>query len=168
MSSLIANQVKPNKCLVSVKLFIVRTILCATVQTYSTYTTITTPSLFISAYNVFVSYICLLFFSHNCSLLCSQPSFVSANLYSSDLYSEEVQTVTSHKADWITTDHCPLCLALLYTHVFNLQTVVKVEDSLSRLLQKSCMCILILDCLTCLLLLVYLEGVRCICELCTD
>ena len=37
MSSLIASAVKTNMCLVSVKLIIVRTLLCATVQTYSVY-----------------------------------------------------------------------------------------------------------------------------------
>ena len=42
-------------CLVSIKLFIVRTILCATVQTCTTITA------------------CSLFFSHNYSLFCSHP-----------------------------------------------------------------------------------------------
>ena len=42
MSSLIAIKVKTNMCLVSLKLFIVLTILFANVQTCTTYTTITT------------------------------------------------------------------------------------------------------------------------------
>ena len=42
MSSLIKNKVKTNRFLTSVKLFIVPTILCATVQTYTNYTTIIT------------------------------------------------------------------------------------------------------------------------------
>ena len=75
MSSLIANKVKRNGYLVSIKLFIVFTILCATVQTYTTYTTIittiTTRSLFLSAYNLFASNTCSLFFSHNYSIFCS-------------------------------------------------------------------------------------------------
>ena len=78
---------------------------------------------------------------------------------------------TSHKGDWIPTDCCPLCLALLYTHI-RLQNVLKVEDSWSRLLENSiakklCMCILILVCHACMLLLVYLEGLRCISVLST-
>ena len=39
MCPLIANKVKTNMSLVSIKLFIVRSILCAIVQTYTTYTT---------------------------------------------------------------------------------------------------------------------------------
>ena len=38
-------------CLVSIKLFIFRTILCVTAQTCTTYTTLTTRSLLLSAYN---------------------------------------------------------------------------------------------------------------------
>ena len=55
-SSLIANKVIRNMCLISVKLFIVRTILCATVQTCTKYITITA---------------CSIFFSQNYSLFCS-------------------------------------------------------------------------------------------------
>ena len=51
---------------------------------------------------------------------------------------------TSHKADWILTDYCPLCLAVLYMHNFSLQKVLKVEGSRSRLLENSiataCIC----------------------------
>ena len=42
-------------CLISIKLFIVCTILCATVQTCTTYTTVTIRSFFLSAYNFFAS-----------------------------------------------------------------------------------------------------------------
>ena len=42
MSSLIANKVTTNMCLALVKLYIVRIIVCATVQTYITYTIIIT------------------------------------------------------------------------------------------------------------------------------
>ena len=63
--SLIATKVETNMCLVSLKLFIVRTILCATIQTYTTYTTIITTitirSLFLSAYNLFASHTCSLY-----------------------------------------------------------------------------------------------------------
>ena len=102
------------------KLFIVSTILCATVQTNNTYTTIittiTTRSLFLSAYNLFASNTCSLFFSHN-YLLFSHNLFVSTNTYSLDLYSEELEPRTttvlftrnasSYKIDWITTDWLP-------------------------------------------------------------
>ena len=93
MSSLIANKVKINMCLVSIKLFIVHTVLCATIRTCTTYTviitTITTCSLFLSAYNLFAS-------NNTCSL---------------DLFSGDHQTTTvlftrnasSHKTEWIPT-----------------------------------------------------------------
>ena len=52
--TLIANKVKINVCLFSIKLLIVRTILCATVQTYTTITTaIIACPLFFSVYNLF-------------------------------------------------------------------------------------------------------------------
>ena len=81
-------------CLVSIKLFIVLTILCATVKTCITYTviittitTINTCSFFLSAYNLFAS-------NNTCSL---------------DLFSGDHQTMTvlftrnasSHKKDWM-------------------------------------------------------------------
>ena len=57
MSLLVAIKVKTNTCLVSLKIFIVHTILCATVQTYTTYSTITTAktkrSLSLFAYTLF-------------------------------------------------------------------------------------------------------------------
>ena len=56
LSSLIANKVIRNMCLISVKLCIVCTILCATVQTCTKYITITA---------------CSIFFSHNYSRFCS-------------------------------------------------------------------------------------------------
>ena len=60
-------------CLVSVKLFIIRTILCATIQTSTTYTTIITTetirTLFLSAYNILTSQTCTLL-SHDYSPLC--------------------------------------------------------------------------------------------------
>ena len=86
MSSLIAHKVKTNMFLVSVKFFIVRTILCATVQTFTTITTtIISCSLFFSANNLFIS-------NNTCSL---------------DLYCGDLQTTTmlfthntsSHKTD---------------------------------------------------------------------
>ena len=51
-------QSKKNMCLDSIKLFIVCVILCATVETCITYTTVITRSLFLS---------------YNQSLFCSQP-----------------------------------------------------------------------------------------------
>ena len=44
---------------------------------------------------------------------------------------------TSHKADWILTDRCLLCLAFLYAHIFNLMRVLEVEGSWFRLLENS-------------------------------
>ena len=77
MSSLIANQVKTNICFVSVKLFIVCTIFCATVQTYITHTTITIRSLFLFAYNLlFVILLTRLF-----TILCSQQPSSNMQLH---------------------------------------------------------------------------------------
>ena len=61
--------------LVTMKLFIVRTILCATVHTYTTITiTIIACLLSFSAYKLFISNnTCSLFFSHNYSPFCSHP-----------------------------------------------------------------------------------------------
>ena len=58
--------------------------------------------------------------------------YVSASLYSLDLYSEELQIVTWRNSAWISTDCCPLYLVFLYVHTFSLQNDLKVEDSWSR------------------------------------
>ena len=68
MSTLIANKVKTNMCFsFNWTLLIVPTILCATVQIYTTYTTIiitiTIHSLSLYVYNLFSSHTCSLFFS---------------------------------------------------------------------------------------------------------
>ena len=78
MSSLIANKVKPNTCLVSVELFIVCAILCATVQTFTMYTNTITTTIIAS----------LLFFS-------AYNFFASNNTFSLDLYSGDVQTTNT-------------------------------------------------------------------------
>ena len=91
MRPLIANKVNTNMCSVLIKLYIVHTILCATVQTCTMYTTMTTTiiacSLFFSAYNLFVSIkICWL------------------DLYSGDLQPRPlffICNAASHKVDWI-------------------------------------------------------------------
>ena len=139
MSSLFANKLKTNICFVSVILLVVLTILCATVQTCATIITrITIRSLFLSAYNLFASHCCSLFFSHDYSLFCSQPL---CKQYAMAIFKH----ATSHKADWIiTTDPRLFCLALLYTQPFTLQNVLKVESSGSRFLENSivtaCIC----------------------------
>ena len=98
MSSLIANKVKTNMYLVSLKLFIVRTILCSTVQTYTTYTIIMQQYLLIRC-----SYLLTTFFQATLvlySLLTTirysaHNVFASSNTYSLELYSEEIQTTTA-------------------------------------------------------------------------
>ena len=44
---------------------------------------------------------------------------------------------TSHKADWITTTRCLLCLALFYEQLISLMKVLEVERSGLRLLENS-------------------------------
>ena len=112
-------------CLVSIKLFIVCTILCATLQTGTSYTTITTHSLFLS---------------HNYSLFCSQP-FCRQHLFVI-LYSEELQTMQLHTrlTEILLTAVCIVCLDFLYTHAFSLQNVRKQKVrvlAFSRTLQRS-------------------------------
>ena len=71
-----------------------------------------------------------------------------------------------HKADWITTDslltlYCP-CIC---THIQPAECSQCRMFSSSWQMYSDCLyiCIRILVCASCLLLLVYLEGVRCIC-----
>ena len=81
---------------------------------------------------------------------------------------------TSHKADWIHTTRCLLCIAFLYAQVISLTNVFEVEESHSCLLENyiattllfvyillfmrshTCLC----PFLSCLLLLVYWKQVR--------
>ena len=122
MISLITNTVKTNMRLVLVKLFIVRTIICVTVQTYTTYktiiTTMTTRSLFLSGYDLFASN------AFHTTIRYSVPNlFVSTYLL--DLYSEELQTVlfisnaSSYKDDWILTINVACLVKLIYIHTFS-------------------------------------------------
>ena len=77
MSSLIATKVKTNMCLDSLKLFIVHNILCSTVQTYATYTT-----LVLSAYNLLVSNTLISFCFQATIRYPANNPFIGANLYS--------------------------------------------------------------------------------------
>ena len=64
--------------------------------------------------------------------------------HSNALILKDKESATSLKADWITTDSCPLWHAFLYMHVFSLQNVLKVKGSRSHLLENSiatsCLC----------------------------
>ena len=88
MNSLIANKLTTNMCLVLVKHFIVRTILCATVQICTTYTIIITTTTIRS-----------LFSSQNYLPFCSQTfrKFCIAMNFKPQLF-------CSHKTDWILND----------------------------------------------------------------
>ena len=92
ISSLIANKVKTNMFLISITLFIVRTILCATVETYSTCT-------YNNNYNAnysLVILICLQPFCKQIFLCAAHNLFVGTNIFSLDLYSGDLQTTTVH------------------------------------------------------------------------
>ena len=80
-------------CLVSIKLFLVRTILCATVQTYTAYTTITTRSLFCLP-TTFLQATLVRYSSHTTIPYSVHTLCVSTNTYSLDVYSEELLTTT--------------------------------------------------------------------------
>ena len=145
VSSLIANKAKTNMCLVWIKVFIVRTILCVTVQICTTHTTI----IYLFYIIIYLLY-CLLFLSHN---------------YSLDLHDEELQTTTvfctrnftQGSLNSLLTLAC-LCLAYFYLLLFSLMKVSEVKRSgfrfLRNTLQLHCCCVRIL--VYPLLLLVYL------------
>ena len=102
---------KPSKNkFLSIKIFIVRTILCATYTTIIT--TKTTCLLFLLAYNLFTAILV--------RQICIAKIFKPRLLYLHD---------TLHKADYILTGCCQLCLAL-YAHA-------KIEFSCSRSLENS-------------------------------
>ena len=70
MNTLITNKVKRNMRLVSVKLLIVRTILCSNLsQVHNNNYNNNYRSLFLSVYNLFAIHTCSLFFAHDYSLL---------------------------------------------------------------------------------------------------
>ena len=98
MSSLIANKVKTNMCLVSLSLYCSQLSYVPLFPTYTTYTTIITTTTNRSLFFFFFSQLLTIF-------------FVSTNTCSLDLYSGDLQTTTvlftrnvsSHNINWITT-----------------------------------------------------------------
>ena len=143
MSSLIANKVKSNMSLDSVKLFVFCTI---TVQTYITYTTITIRTLFLSAYNLFASHTCTLFFSHDYSLFGSQYFLQALHLFvrSSQRRSSNTQPQLQTRLIKLLLTRSMLCPALLYMHVLSMQNFLKIKGSCSRLLASiatTCICV---------------------------
>ena len=150
MSSLIADQVKTNVYFVSVKLFIV---LSNFVPLFTIITTITTRLLFLSAYNLFVT---AEISNHDCS------------------HTQRVYT-----QDWLNYFCLSSALSCPFIVLHSLTNVFEVECSCSRCLDGCIVTTLlfvywvhIVVCafaylsilfFSCLLLLVYLERVRCIC-----
>ena len=120
MSSLIANKVKENTWLVSIKLFIVCTITCATVSNL----------LYVTIISTIIT--CSLFFSAH--ILCVSNNTCSLGLYSGDLKTMTVhftRNAPSHNTDWILTIRC------LYAHVKSLTNILEVENSCVRFLEDS-------------------------------
>ena len=89
MSSLIATKIKTNSVLFRLN-FYCSHYSWATIQTYTTYTTIiiTITIRSLSAYNLFVS--------HTCTLFCIQLRYMNMQLFCS--------LATSHKSVWILSD----------------------------------------------------------------
>ena len=117
MSLLIATIVNINMCF-----GFNQTLLCATVQTYTTYTAITILSLSLSTYNLYAR-TCSLFLSM--TTICSAHNlFVSANLYSLDFYSSDFRTrnLSWHKANWITS--ITACSTQLFAILITTATVL--------------------------------------------
>ena len=101
MSSLIANKVKTNKCLVSNALLYALFICATGSNLYNVYGNKIACTIFFSAGNLFVS-------NNTCSL----------NLYSRDLITKTVtftRNASSHKTNWIITTRFLLCLAFIKT-----------------------------------------------------
>ena len=113
MRSLIAYNVKTNVCLVSNKIFIVRIILCATVQNCSKYTTT----------------ICLFVILITRTII---QIFTTA-IFKPRLFCTHT---TSHKADGITTTRRLHCLPFLQLNTISLTKVLEVERSCSLHLKK--------------------------------
>ena len=128
MSSLIADKVKTNMCLVSIEFFIVLHYLMCLQH--------------INNNNYINNYLFVI-------LICLQP-FYKPHLYVIQLTTFSVSTTlirqiftyateTLHNSDGITIDCCPLYLTFLYTHTFSLLYVYKVKGSCSCLLENSIM-----------------------------
>ena len=86
-----------------------------------------------------------LFFSHDYSLFCSQPFCKHCTLFVRSSQPWSLNTQPQHKTDWLQLTYCSFYMTLLYTHVFSLQNILKVEGSPSRLLETSiataCLCV---------------------------
>ena len=120
--------------------------LCATVQTYITYTTIiTTITIRLLSLTA-----CNLFASHTCTLFCTQ-------LRSSN-------TQTQHKTDCLQLT--VVCSVLQTYSLISTFLKLKVFASPSRLLycDRLCMCLLTHVLPLSLLSVVYLKAVRCFCQ----
>ena len=152
-------------------LFIVRTNLCATFQTYTTFITITMTinirSLFLSAYNLFASHTFSLFFSYDYSLFCSQP-FCKQCTYSLDHHSGDLQK-RIFTQDWLSFNwplpalFGPFVYARLQSAERSQCKRFMISPSRELYRERLCICVLRLVWPACLLLLVYLKGVRYIC-----
>ena len=110
----------------------------------------------------------ILFASYTCTLFCLQ-CFCKHYPYSLDLHNGDLQTLnlSSHKADWTTTDSLPaLSCLLIYERLQSSKRSQSKRFTFSPIWElysdRLYMCILIFVHHSCLLLLVYLEGVQCI------
>ena len=121
--------------------------------------------LFLSVYHLFANYSCSLFLSRHYSLFCSQP-FCKHYRCLLAVYSEDLQTATSQKADWINTNCCLFVLPY-YSVKFSVErTFLKWKPrvpNFSWILSRVSTHILVYSSCV-LLLLVYLEDVRWICK----
>ena len=115
MSSLIANKIKTNTCLVSIKLSLLSALSSVPLlPTYTTYTTITTA---ITA--------CSLFFSHNYSVYCSKWRYSNRDCF---VHTQLHTGLTK----FLLLTVCPLCFDFLYIHAFIIN--IECQCSCSKLL----------------------------------
>ena len=108
-------------------------------------------NLYLVSIKFFIHYYCSQFDEYNDNWICSLTTqiFTMENLQTTTVL---LNNGTSHKADWILTAPCLLCLVFLYAYVNRLMNVLEVECSWLRLHENS---------ITMSLLFVYLVHVVC-------
>ena len=129
---MIATKVKTNIWLVSLKHFIVRANLCAIVQIYTMYTTITTTITILICLQSFVSNGLVNYSSHTTFRYFAHNLFVSAKLYSLDRRFSNTQLVLTQ--GWLNCFWLTDCFILSF---YSLTNVLEMEAFCCCLLKKS-------------------------------
>ena len=168
MSSLIANQVKINMCFsFNYALLIVRTNLCATYNLYNNYNNNCSFVIFICLQPFCKPHLFIILLTRTTICYSAHNRFVSSTLIRQIFTAAIFKHAASHKADCITTDSLPtLSCLFICAHLQSAECSQSRRYGFSPSQKLYCdrlyMCLFILVCPSCLLLLVYLEVIRCI------